>query len=662
MTKKKEQPESVEFTLSEADVDRNLDPRLQSIILTAREGGLSEATSVYGEAADGTVNVDVLAKLRDTGVPVPGLTVVRVIGQIVTGSVALEQIEAVRNHPNVVSLKAATRLHPDLEFSVSEIQAARDTLAAAGPAFASTDGKGVIVGVVDYDCDFVHRNFRNADGTTRLLYLWDQQSGPTSLSPAGFGYGREFDTTAINAALAAAPPANPRRAYQDLAYVPEEGGHGTHVMDIAAGNGNATGFPGVAPAAHLVFVHIAASDYEAHESFGNSRRLLEAVEYIFTKADALGLPAVVNLSLGTHGGPHDGSTLAEQGFDALLEKPGRAIVLSAGNSRGRQSHAAGTVTAAQPRRLQWQINPGDMTGNEMEVWYSGAQQLRVTLHTPTGVALGPVAPGDPAMEIRKGGVVVGLIINRSNDPNNGDNQIDILLSPTLPSGIWQVELTTPNAQPVAFHAWIERDDRGRSMFSAQDTDTSHTIGSISCSKNTLVVGAYNAVVPARDIAPFSSEGPTRDGRLKPEVSAPGVGINAAMGTTQGLIRMSGTSMASPHVTGLTALVLQKQGAQAKIADIRAAVMSTARRTPATLTAWQAQYGEGRVDALAALQSKALVAPPAVAVTGIATPISDWVGASATGVALAQLTEVLARVASTQKTRVRIEIEVYPDGA
>ena len=86
-------------------------------------------------------------------------------------------------------------------------------------------------------------------------------------------------------------------------------------MDIAAGNGRGSGFPGVAPGADLIFVELSSRiDDPATESFGNSKRLLEAVDYIFRKATALGRPAVVNLSLGTFGGPHDGTTPVEEFF------------------------------------------------------------------------------------------------------------------------------------------------------------------------------------------------------------------------------------------------------------------------------------------------------------------------------------------------------------
>lgn len=142
----------------------------------------------------------------------------------------------------------------------------------------------------------------------------------------------------------------------------------------------------------------------------------------FNKAAQLQRSCVVNLSLGTHGGPHDGSTLVEQDFDQLLSAPGRAIVISAGNSWERRSHASGRIPPGTPRTLTWEIGIRneqgqvvDRTGNEVEVWYPGASTLEVTLLAPTGQRFGPTRLGRRT-EIRSSGVVRGLIIHRGSDP------------------------------------------------------------------------------------------------------------------------------------------------------------------------------------------------------------------------------------------------------
>lgn len=639
-------------------ITTQMDPHLQQAVLKLRSGQpLDPTVSQRSEA--GELTVDVIAKLKDVQTPVPGLDVVRTIGQIVTGTVRIEDVERVHDHVNVVSLKLATKVYPELAFSVAEINATQAQLQAAlPPDFGAMDGAGMIVGIVDFGGDFAHRNFRTADGATRLLYLWDQAGGSTRLSPDGFGYGREFDAAAINSALQSNNP------YLALRYNPGDSSHGTHVMDIAAGNGRATGNPGVAPAADLIFVQLSVDGDEigGDGNFGNSRHLLEAVDYIFTKAAALGRPAVVNLSLGTHGGPHDGSTLAEQGFDELLRQPGRAIVIAAGNSHQARGHASGAVRENTPRTLTWQIGAGDVTENELEVWYAGGRALAVTLITPAGQRLGPVEL-DTTVTLEGPSGPVGQIIHRQHDPNNGDNQIDILLDASLPAGDWGVELTTSEGEPVAFHAWVERDaPQFQSRFAAADDDRTHTLGSISCGAKTIVVGSYLAGVPDAAISGFSAEGPTRDGKQKPEVSAPGQflpqqGILAARSTTQGTTRMSGTSMAAPHVTGLVALLFQAADCPLGVDELRTVLTTAARKNPPAGTSWSPRYGHGRVDAVATLQTQVPlpITVPSAPVTVLEPTYANGNGA----VSVEHLVTVMASAAIQARARVRFQLEVEP---
>ncbi|MBI1895044.1 MAG: S8 family peptidase [Acidobacteria bacterium] len=564
-----------------AEILPSLDPRLQRHLLTG----------------DVDAYVDVIARLHDPGAGVEGLHVVRTIGPIVTGRVRVGDIEQVRRHPNVASLKKATGVRPALAHSVPEIEA---TPANLSPQ--ALTGEGVIVGIVDQHFDFRHNNFRNADGNTRLRFLWDQRQTENPLSPPGFRYGREFAAPRINAALAAANP------YQELDYEPAASSHGTHVADIACGNGRATGHAGVAPAAGIVFVHLSGGDAD---SLGNSRHLLEAVEYVFVKADELGLPAVVNISLSTYGGPHDGSTLVEQAFDELLKTAGRAIVVAAGNSRNKRSHASGILAPAEVKRLRWRIDPSDATPNEMEIWYDTAGVIETTVLTPSGRRIGPV-PAGATVPILKGGQPAGSIVSRVADPNNGAHQIEIVLQPELPSGRWIVEMKSAAAAPFRWDAWIERDDAGQSAFAKGDVDPRMTLGSIACGRSSLSVGSYQPRASTRDISVFSAEGPTRDGRSKPELSAPGDPVSAAESQSQSEFPDSGTSMAAPHVSGVVALLFEAAPRRLTIAETRDALIASARRNPPGGTDWDSRYGFGRVSARAALARMASRLAPVAA--------------------------------------------------
>jgi subtilisin family serine protease len=586
---------SEEWSLEEQEYSvKGLDPKLYDVLEAWRAAEPVELAAV--RESERQMVVDVFAELEDPDQEVPGLNVERKSGPLVTATVEVSQIESVRTHPNVKGLKLATSLHTELKDSLPEIRATPAQLQAALPhGPGEIDGAGVIVGIVDTGCDFVHKNFRKLDDTTRLLCLWDQAGTGDPPPPDGFRYGREFDAAAINKALRAADP------HEALGYGPsgprKDRAHGTHVMDIAAGNGRVTGRPGVAPKADLIFVEVSPRDYGAEESFGNSKHLAEAVMYIFERAKGLGKPAVVNISLGTHGGPHDGSTYAERVFDQLLQTPGRAIVISAGNSRGRRSHASGRIEAGGKRTLTWEILQGDMTNNEMEIWYDVNHRLEVTIITPSGGRLGPMSLNQRPMRITKGGKKLGRITHQKDD--YGDNRIDILFDRSL-LGKWGVELSNVGSQRAGFHAWIERDDRGQSRFAEEDDDTATTIGSISCGEHTIVVGSYDARRTDMALSVFSAEGPTRDGRRKPEASAPGHNVYAARSLSQGNVCMSGTSMAAPHVTGLVALLMQAAGRELTITEVRDAVLETARKKPPSRSGWHARYGNGRVDCVSTL--------------------------------------------------------------
>jgi len=504
----------------------------------------------------------------------------------------------------VTSLKAARPLQPSLSAGTEETRARPSLLPAAT---SSNGGKDVVVGVIDYGCDFAHRNFLTAAGRTRLLSIWHQDGNNTPESP--FGYGREITPDQINAAL------TQPNAYTALDYGPQPdtptsiGAHGTHVLDICAGNGAGSGVAGFAPQADLVFVDVSHADLPfarpevVGSSFGDSTQLLEAARYIFDKAGTR--PCVINISLGTNGGPHDGSTLVEEGLDRLLAaQPNRAITIAASNAFDDGIHAQGMVPPGGKTELAWRIPVGDWSPNEFELWYGAADRLSLELITPAGQSLGVIKPGQNGT-VSKNGAVEVFAANRLADPNNGDNMIGVYLERTAAAGTWIVRLHGDSISSGAFHAWIERDNTTPSSF-APPHENRFTIGSISCGRLSIAVGSYDAHKPQRPISWFSSAGPTRDGREKPEISAPGHAVMAAHSRTlTGVTSKNGTSMASPAVAGIVALMLAEARARnisLPVTDIRDIVIASARRTPPPGAAWDDRFGHGRIDAAAAIDA------------------------------------------------------------
>lgn len=597
---------------AKSSANTDMDPRLQLLIARMRSGITKTASASTAEN-----ETAVIARVTDADAWM-SLSEVRdatLIGKtednhaIVTGRIPVSRIEKVRKHPYVESLKAAQAMRPMLAVATAEAEAQPAQMPAGSQASGSS---GVVVGVIDYDGDFVHKNFRNADGTTRLLALWDQNGGNSPTSP--YGYGVEHSAAALDFAINQADP------YSAIGYFPQADAHGTHVMDIAAGNGNGSGVPGMAPNADLIFVNVTHDrDPNTFEdilksSFGDSVTLLEALRYIFNKAGTR--PTVVNVSLGTNGGPHDGTTLVEQGIDALLNAaPNRAVVIAASNSYDDGIHAAGTLSAGASHDLAWHVASPLSRPIEMELCYAGEDRFKVELFGPNGALLATVAPGE-TRQVVIGTIVVALLANRLDDPNNHDNMIGAFLVAGMPDGQYVIRLTGEVVTNGRFHAWIERDNSFQSNFPAPN-DNAHTIGSISCGKKVIAVGSYDANTASKPLSYFSSAGPTRDGRQKPEVSAPGHNVWAAKSrSVTGVTRMSGTSMASPAVAGIVALVFDEavaRGLNLSIDQTIQILTSSARRNPPAGVAWNDRYGHGRVSAAKAVETTiAMSAAPQLA--------------------------------------------------
>ena len=541
--------------------------------------------------------VSVIARVSDVAGLPPGVRVITSFGDIVTLRARRSQIGELARSPVVVAMEASQQLLPSLEEveEVSETDPAfdehdehnddedRDDLSGdkytRRPEGTTATGRGVVVAVLDWGCDFAHPAFRKADGSTRLAALWDQRGSDDDGPGNRWGYGQILTAEKIDRALHEENP------YRALGYDPSDsdpihastgrtsGAHGTHVLDIAAGTGSGGGMPGVAPEADLVFVHLAmTADVLGKGNLGDSATVLEALDFAFTTAGER--PCVVNMSLGAHGGPHDGSTLVEQGIDrAVWLKKGRAVVNSAGNYFGDRAHAQGRLAAGAEAELRMSVPAEDPTPSELELWYGGRDRFTVTVIGPDGTKLAAVAPSaDAAMTVD--GKEVGHVYH-VRQVTNGDHQVDLFLDPLAPGGIWTIKLHGDVVEDGRYYAWIELERGPHPQFSAATAVGRSTTGTLCNGRLSITVGAYDPHGDHRGIGAFSSAGPTRDGRVKPEIVAPGERIRAARSTPPGESPQArytvkgGTSMAAPHVTGTVALMFEAAGRPVDISDIRA---------------------------------------------------------------------------------------------
>lgn len=546
----------------------------------------------------------ILRLLPGEAVP-SGVRVVSRMGEVVTVRAPRASLPQVREAETVLSAKA-----PRLVAAEPVVDSAppdRPRAADSRPRSSAATGRGVVVAVLDWGCDFAHADFRRPDGRTRLLALWDQRGGRRDDSPEPYRYGRLLSGADIDAALAM------QRPYERLGYHPGDadpsgtGTHGTHVLSIAAGRGSPGGPAGMAPDADLLFVHLASIQAEGLANLGDSVTVLEAIDFVHQMAGDR--PCVINASIGRHGGPHDGTTLVEHALDWLVtSQPDRCVVQSCGNYYERDIHSSGRLLPGTSTDLRWSVDEADVTPNELEVWYDGRDRFSATITSPDEAVSVEVERGDSAALV-VGGRHVGHAYHRAFDPNNGRHHLNVFLGKHAPTGEWLVTLTGVDVVDGRYHAWVERDASCPGCQSQFDPDQSiprWTTGTICHAPHGIAVGAYDAHDPAWPIAPFSSSGPTVDGRGKPDCLAPGVRVLAARSTPResahpvnGYTRKSGTSMAAPFVAGTVARMYQAAQGPLSISEVRAAIVASCTPLPREA---RDRAGAGYLDPTAAVRS------------------------------------------------------------
>ena len=622
-----------------------LDPRLQSLLATrAHHEERVQARELAPEDAPATPErVGVLVKFTGdvADLKALGFEAGSVLGnpstdfEIATGTIPLDAVEALAAIDHVVKVEMGRPLQSELDVSPVEIRAKP---LHTGPT--PITGRRVVVGVIDGGLDYRHHAFRFASGGSRILNIWDQsltavgsEAGPPEFPSLGVEYSQQQ----IDAALQSSDPLAAVRVTDD------DKAHGTHVTGIAAGDGSQAGtrpgdhctgantYIGVAPDADIMFVRLSSGSNQ----LGESQNLIDAINYLFTRAGQLdggtGRPCAINISLGDNLGPHDGTSLVEQAIGQMLVlNPRRAIVKSAGNEGAADHHAMATVTAAGGKKtFTFSMPPAANTKQYMECWYDGAERLDVQLFAPgTPAPSSPVVhPGDPPNvwtvnpAAPAAQQVTVTITSALNDPDNHDNRVFIewggAAGVTPPNGNWSIEFTCTSAGSALLHCWLERGLRKEAPIFTSDVTSTHTISIPGTSANVITVGSYSAEelksgsgtdTEKGDLADSSSRGPTRMGARKPDISAPGVSVTSVKGNSHGgcccdccydfYVDKSGTSMAAPHVTGVIALLFQKNP-NLDIVDISLALTSTARDPGDGSTLPNNDWGTGKVDATAA---------------------------------------------------------------
>ena len=505
-----------------------------------------------------------------------GLIIQNKLKTIATALVLPDSIEAVARIGQISRINVASKMQVSMDSA--RIKTLVPSVHQGGIRYGEENnhvslpykGEGVVVGIVDIGFDYTHPTFFDADDTTRyrVKRVWDQNTTTSGSlqSPADYNYGVEYTTT--EQILAAE-----HCMRTDLS-------HGSHVAGIAGGSGAGTLYTGMAPKSDLVFV--STTMYDAG--------IFDGICYILNYAKKQNKPCVINLSICGHVGPHDGTSDFDRACDELKQN-GFVLVGGAGNDGYHPIYLPHTFTANSADTIvksfidagsdafcldMWSDNSDDFIASLRLIDKNGQPQATVSLSSDsdTGYYQNLFLGRDTlcrvytAAEHNSANQKARIYFEMYPDNWNSNYQLGILLQ------------SKNTKKTMSTQMWVYR-----SSFYGDYTDdtkpglTNHTMGEIGgTGKSIISTGAYVSRTSeyssyiSGDIAGFSSRGPTADGRMKPDITAPGSALVSAYnsfgppgsevlavkrnGKTYYFGLMQGTSMASPSAAGIIALWLQ----------------------------------------------------------------------------------------------------------
>ena len=409
-------------------------------------------------------------------------------------------------------------------------------------------GKGVLVACVDSGIDYTHPDFRNPDGSTRILRFWDQ-SLPGN-PPAGYQMGTEFTEEELDRILLEErdPVSGERIPSRDTS------GHGTGVMGIAGGNGRASGGinRGVAYESPLMAVKLGVP---RQGGFPRTTELIQGIDYLIRQALEFRMPLALNLSFGNNYGSHSGESLIEAYLDGVSDIGRNVICVGTGNEGGESLHTSGILESGRETSIQLNIGEYE-TGVNVQLWKQYIDQAEIALIHPDGSRVGPIQEVLGPQRFLVGKTEI-LIHYGEPGPYSISQEIYIEWIPRgryVDSGTWRILLIPRNVVEGNFDLWLPGGGvlNEDTKFPFPTPDTTLTIPSTA--RKIISVGAYNSRLLS--YAEFSGRGYTRVTReVKPDLAAPGVDILTAV-PGGGYGTRTGTSFAAPFVTGAAALLME----------------------------------------------------------------------------------------------------------
>ncbi|MBD5456258.1 MAG: S8 family peptidase [Lachnospiraceae bacterium] len=435
-------------------------------------------------------------------------------------------------------------------------------------------GRNVLIAVIDSGIDYQSPEFLNRAGGSRIQYLWDQTVIPsenTGNPPEGFAIGVEFDQAKINEALKSRNPESVVPSF-------DASGHGTAVAAIAAASGNlmAGRFQGAAPESELIVVKLGSPD---PDSFPRTTELMRALTYVAKKAVEMGRPLAVNLSFGNTYGSHDGISLLERFIDNVSEIGRTVICVGSGNEGAAGGHVSGSLLerpASNMENLAFIGQYGGVTRRielnigtyqpsvSVQLWKEYVDRFQVALISPSGIRteIDTLRTGMQSFIVEQTKVLL-YIGEPSPYSVNQEIYFDFLpVGSYVNAGIWTFVLTSfsPTSGNYDFYLPSSSVLNAATRFFTPTPNKTLTIPSTA--SKVITVGAYDAAYEA--YADFSGRGyplssvsgeRVNQGSIKPDIAAPGVAVNT-IAPGGSLVQVSGTSFATPFVTGSAALLME----------------------------------------------------------------------------------------------------------